>query len=504
MSARPRTRGWEWLLIAALTAGAAFLRWRQLGEQGLWLDEAMAHWMADRPLLAIPGAVLARDTNPPLHHLLLGIWLRAFGDGEGALRSLSALLSTATVPVVYLLARRLLGRAPAVAATLLVVISPFHVRFAQEARMYALLAFNASLALLALAYLLTGDRRRRWWGIFVLFSALTLLSHSTAVLYLFAVNAAVAAAALLARREAGRPALLALPRLRDWLLAQGAIVLIWALWLPSYVVQVRRVDADFWIPAPTLRSVVGAAATMLGYFDSPQWMGLWLAAVVALLLGVVALAHRPALLALVALLVVVPFAAELLVSLRRPIFYPRTLIWTSVPLFVLAAAGLGRARTIAIPSAAAIGVLVAANLVSLQAYYDTFTKEQWREAAAYVAAHVGENDTLLFHAPYVQVPFDYYFSRASSSLANHQVAEHGVPRAETDKMTEADVPALRALVEDAECVWLIYSHEQGGDPTQIVPRVLGEERALRGIAPYVGLELQLYARRGGSPCGPIP
>jgi hypothetical protein len=36
-------------------------------------------------------------------------------------------------------------------------------------------------------------------------------------------------------------------------------------------------------------------------------------------------------LGLLILLLLVPFAGELLVSLSRPIFYTRTLIWTSLP-----------------------------------------------------------------------------------------------------------------------------------------------------------------------------
>jgi mannosyltransferase len=489
---------WEWPLMAALAVVAALLRWLDLCEQGLWLDEAFSVWMARQPVADLLRWIVAIDQHPPLYYLLLNGWLRVAGDGEAAVRSLSALFGTATIPAIYLLTRRLLGVAPAAAAALLLALSPFHVRFAQEARMYTLLTVNATLALGALAHLLTGDRRRRWWALFILFSAATLLSHNTAVLYLLVVNIAMGAAVLLAPQTRG----LALPRLRDWLWAQAAILLLWAPWVPAFVRQARAVDAEFWIQPPTAEAIGDTLKTFVSFHAPAGAVWIWGAAVLALALGVVALARRPALLALLALLMATPFVAELFVSLRRPIFYDRTLIWTTVPLFVLAAAGLGRARAIAIPATVAVGVLLVGNVLSLQAYYEHFTKEQWREAAAFVADRAGENDLLLFNATWAQIPFAYYFDRAGK-----QAPMHGAPVDLFDagilepKMMEDDVPALVATVRDAGCVWLVYSHDWYTDPEKIVPRVLRRELMSRGIRRFVGLELHLYERRGGPSCG---
>lgn len=500
MSAPGRIRGWEWLLLAALTATAALLRWRQIGEQGVWLDEAFSIWMARRPVPDLFHWIVSIDQHPPLYYLLLRGWMQVAGDGEAAVRSLSALLGTATVPVVYFLARRLLGIAPAVAAALLLVVSPFNVRFAQEARMYTLLVFNASLALLGLASLVTGDRRLRWWALHVVFCALTLLSHNTAVLFLLAVNVAVGAAAFLVRRAQA----LDLPRLRHWLLAQAAIVLLWAPWLPSFVRQARAVDNEFWIQPPTARVISDTIRTLISYYAPAGATWIWIAAAAALILAVMALARRPALLALLALLVVTPFAAELLISLRRPIFYDRTLIWTTVPLFVLLAAGLARPRTTAIPAGVAIAALLAGNVLSLRGYYDTFTKEQWREAAAYVADRAGENDLLLFNATWVQIPFEYYFDRSGKATE-----KRGAPVDLFDagilepKMTQAAVPALIETVRGRDCVWLVYSHDWYTDPQRIVPRVLRRELMTVGSKRFVGLELQVYQRRGGPACGTL-
>ncbi len=515
--------GWEWIVVAGVAALAALLRWVEIAQQGLWLDEAFSVWMARQPARDLLHWVSRIDQHPPLYYLLLRGWMLLTGDGEAAVRALSLLFGVATVPVVYLLARRLLAPASAVAAALLLALSPFHVRFAQEARMYTLLTFNAALALLALAHLLTGDRRLRWWVVYVLFSALALLSHNTAVLLPIAVNAAVGAVAALRRParatpvQAARGPVVDAPPLRAWLWAHVALLLLWSPWLPSFVQQARAVDSEFWIQPPTLLTLRDALQTFVSAYAT-RAVAVWVAwgVAAALLLAVAALARRPALLALLVLLVVTPFALELLVSLRRPIFYDRTLLWTTVPLFVLLAAGLApprplrrlpRVGAVAGPllAASALIVLLAGNLRSLQAYFATHEREQWREAAAFVAERAGEGHLLLFNATWVQIPFDYYFDRYGLGLPRHgapvDLFDAGVLE---PRMTEAARPALRQNVAEAECVWLVYSHDWYADPLRIVPALLREEMQPRGSRRFVGLELQLYARRGGAvECGTL-
>ncbi len=499
-----RVRWWEWLIVAALTLVAAWLRLKQLAAQGMWLDEAFSVWMARLPVGELFHWIVRIDQHPPLYYLLLHGWMQAVGDSESGVRSLSALLSAATVPAIYLLARRLLGLPSAIAAALLLAFAPFHVRFAQETRMYALYTFNVTVALLGLAFILSGDGRKRWWALYIVFSALTLISHNTAVLFWVAVNVGMGGASLVARRP--RAGALTLPPLRKWLVAQALIALLWLPWLPSFMQQARAVDREFWIPPPTAATISATVQALVAWYSTPADLYIWAAAIVALLLGIVALRHRPTLLALLLLLVATPFLLELLVSLRRPIFYDRTLIWITVPFYLLLAAGVcdwrGRQVGPTIVSAAAIGLLLFGNLMSLQNYYTSFKKEQWREAAAWLAQRTQPGDMLVFNASWVQLPFDYYFDRYGQ-----EVSKHGAPVDLFDagilepKMTEDDIPRLQELASQANCVWLVYSHDWYTDPQKIVPATLREAMLSRRTERFVGLEIQLYERRGGPTCG---
>jgi uncharacterized membrane protein len=497
-----RVKGWEVALVILITSLAAYLRWHRVGALGMWLDEAFSVWMARQPVDAMLSWIASIDQHPPLYYLLLHGWLH-LGSSESTVRSLSALLGTVTVPVLYLLARRLLGIPSAAAAALLLALSPFHVRFSQETRMYTLLTLNAAVALLALAYLLTGDHRKRWWATYILFTALTLFSHNTAVLFPVAVNAGVGVAALVAKTGRSSPnELQSFPAWQQWCGAQLLILLIWLPWSPSFARQAVAVDREFWIQPPTADTVRQTFNTFISAWLPADAAWVWVAALVALALGVVALWRRPWLFALLVTLFLTPILLELLVSIRRPIFYDRTLIWTIIPLFLVFSAGLSLPRWSALPAATAVSAIIVANVLSLQAYYDTFRKEEWREAAAWLDQRVRDNDLILFNATWVQIPFDYYFDRTAS-----HVTKHGAPVDMFDagvlepKLTEADVPRLQDLTRTYNCVWLVYSHDWYTDPRRIVPRTLRAEMTPRKQQRFVGLEVQLYERRdGGEDC----
>jgi 4-amino-4-deoxy-L-arabinose transferase-like glycosyltransferase len=510
------------LALAALTATGGVLRFHQIDRNGFWLDEAFSVWMAAHPLPELFDWLVAIDQHPPLYYTLLHTWL--WGGDEGAyVRALSALLSTLAIPILFLIGRRLGGAGVGLVAAAIFTFSPFHVRFAQEARMYALLTLCVSLAVLALVHLLTeeipeGRNPRLAWLGYIVFTAATLLTHNTAVFFPLAANLFVLGFWLSRRGGSAQLHELRPPPLRKWLWAQGGVLLLWLPWSYAFVVQSAGVYNEFWIPAPTGETVLNAAKTLLNDFlprtlargiPADPWV--WLGLATLLLLGMVALRKRSAALALLLCLLLIPWVGELLVSLRRPIFYDRTLIWTTIPLYLLLAFGILQLR-FKLLVAAALLLLLSVNLLSLQNYYRTFEKEQWREAAAYMAGAVQEGDLILFNATWVQIPFDYYFQRFYQPRTQPRkssgeqpglppVVQHGVPVDLFDagvlepKMTPADLPRLQELLKGRERVWLVYSHDWYTDPQRLIPAALKRELHYLGAHPFNGLQILEFERR---------
>ena len=123
-------------LVAGVTLLGGGLRILLLGSKGMWLDETFSVWLASHNVGELLRWTATVDQHPPLYYLLLHVWIALRGDSPYAVRLLSVLLGTATIPVIYGIGKRLSDPLMGFAAAVLLAVSPFHIRFAQETRMY--------------------------------------------------------------------------------------------------------------------------------------------------------------------------------------------------------------------------------------------------------------------------------------------------------------------------------------------------------------------------------
>lgn len=162
--------------LGGALALAALLRFAALGARGWWRDEAVTVELLRLPLPDLLRAIPESEGSPPLYYVLAWGWTRLFGDSEVGLRSLSALLGTATVLVVFLAGRELVSTRAGLVAAYLAAASPLLVWHAQDGRAYALLVLLAALSFLFFLRLLRAPSLGNAVG-FGLASALALLTH---------------------------------------------------------------------------------------------------------------------------------------------------------------------------------------------------------------------------------------------------------------------------------------------------------------------------------------
>ena len=136
------------LVVLAVAVSCFGIVGRFAVHRGLWLDEALGVNIARLPLHSLTAA-LRHDGHPPLSYVVLHGWMAWFGTGDVAVRALSGVISVATLPLAYVAGRRLGGQRAAWISVALMSASPFALRYATEARMYALVAFLALAAWLA-------------------------------------------------------------------------------------------------------------------------------------------------------------------------------------------------------------------------------------------------------------------------------------------------------------------------------------------------------------------
>jgi mannosyltransferase len=168
------------LVLAIVCVAGAVLRFATLDGQSLWFDEAVTARLLRMDLAGLLHAIPDSESSPPLYYLLAWLWTHVFGTGEVGLRSLSALLGTATIPVVWALGRRIGGERAGLVAAALIAVNPMLVWFSQEARAYGLLVLLAALAALLWLRALErpGPGRAAAWGVV---AALALATHYYAI-----------------------------------------------------------------------------------------------------------------------------------------------------------------------------------------------------------------------------------------------------------------------------------------------------------------------------------
>jgi 4-amino-4-deoxy-L-arabinose transferase-like glycosyltransferase len=167
--------------LAGLTALGIAIRFATLGVQSYHHDEVIT------VARVLPGSfghmlneVRLSESNPPLYYVLAWGWAKAFGSGEVAMRSLTALFGAATVPVAYAIGRELASRRAGLITAALVAVNPMLIWYSQEARSYSLLVFFAALSLLFFIRALRSGSGRDL-ALWALASSFALCSHYFAV-----------------------------------------------------------------------------------------------------------------------------------------------------------------------------------------------------------------------------------------------------------------------------------------------------------------------------------
>ena len=118
--------------LASLVVGgavAAGVVLQLFSASDLWRDEVLSVNIARLPLGDL-GEALRHDGSPPLYYLVLHGWMEVVGEGDRAVRALSALFAIGSLPLLWVIGSQIGGRRSMVAkaAIVLAATSPHLVR----------------------------------------------------------------------------------------------------------------------------------------------------------------------------------------------------------------------------------------------------------------------------------------------------------------------------------------------------------------------------------------
>jgi uncharacterized membrane protein len=373
------------------------------GWEGSWLD-------AIRLPLTIPTT-----PKPPLSYIITHLFL-PLGEGEFPLRLPALLFATLTIPLTYALGKSLFDRQVGLLGAFLLAIAPLQIRYAQEARMYAMWAFFSLLSLYLFWKAARSREARRW----VLFAVVTILALYTHLFTLLALGVMILFALWLLVRPQTRAQF---PfQARHFIIAIAVILLAYTPMIPFLaegLVSGEGLGGEV-VPDWSL----GALLLALRQFSGGHDLGSVLYALL-LIAAVIVLARKNRwALALAMMWIALPFIIVVSLPFGHNVRIRYFLF--ALPVYLLVVAYGLRAMAQWLVSRAArlrprmnersaevlvsillLGILAVVGATSIAAYYAE-TKQNWRDATRLVCTLAEPGDHVWVRHVYHQVGVLYY------------------------------------------------------------------------------------------------
>ncbi|MBI1281731.1 MAG: hypothetical protein GC179_26635 [Anaerolineaceae bacterium] len=465
---------------------AAALRFHHLGTQSLWNDEGNAYVQATRNFADIASNA-SRDIHPPGYYWLLALWHDLTGSSEVALRSLSTLASILSVAFTFALGKKLFNPAAGLTAATLVALNTFSIYYAQEARMYALLALWGSAGMWALVGLLKNTRTGyilslRWGLVLALINAAGLytqyaypfimLAQGVIFLLWFALSILRRVSTLGTRYSI----------LGTYFASNVVTILLFLPWLPTALRQVTQWPSTGTpIPAGEALGIIGGWFTLgITYEFVPNAINYLPVALLLLLGGLIGWLWLRGKAVLWSTLVpilwaVLPVFLFLALGLFRPANL-KFLLPAQIGFALLMGAGVGGwwalsqrgyrldRITLILTVLQAIWLLI--YLVNgLQPLYGDlhFQRADYRSMVQTITAHPREGDAIILDAPNQEEVFRYYYHGAAPVYP--LPAGLGGDDAQT-------LATVQKIITEHQRIFVLFWGESERDPNHIVENTL--------------------------------
>jgi mannosyltransferase len=494
----------HWLTLFLLLAAGVAVRFLHLVSKPFWFDECFSVEVARIGWKNFLRLLWWREANMSLYYVLLRIWLH-FGQTEFFIRSLSVLIAAATLPANYWLGRLLYDRRVGLIAAALFAFNAYSVRYAQEARSYALFLLLATLSSCFLIASLGEPSRRNRLG-YVLISSLAVYAHFYALLLVVAQWLALRRLGSVDPSSPQRPVQMR----RAWI-AIGVAAL-------PLLVFVAKTGAGpiRWIPRPGVHDV-------LAFYEHLAGGSNWILPVIFAVAGIAAvLPDRKQLWAreqdwdtwriqFLLTWLLFPVLLTVLLSFARPVFLGRYMIFCLPALLILAAAGLARIRQSWLMGAALAGVLLLGGRGILFVYGHDFDYERDASGAAsnFILDHAESGDAVIFHIAETRIPYEFFRTlRAGEDTASPDFTvplgpqilfpRHLAGLDYRDFTGKPTAELLRAAQGGHPRMWVMLMNngsEENPDPTTIMlSRVLPESFPRMQRWTFTKVEVRLYSK----------
>ncbi|GEM_PF-3143573 len=421
-----------YLFFLALLVIGTILRLYNLAEESVWVDEAFTYHYVTLSWADLLN-VLKNDVHPFLFYALTKIVVFFFGFSETVLRALPFLFGSLSIPLLFLLTKKLYDFRTALLSTFFFTLSYTFILYSQEAKMYAQLVFFILASVYTFILFLEEPKTKQlvWYAIS---TALMLHTHILSFIILFLEILTYFTTFYLFKKQK----IFLLERLfnlniiydfKQFISAFLVILLFYLPWFPYFYFQFKRLFLDM-LP--------------LKFAEKFGFNGFYPLAILFLVIGILAIYwifwilsdHKRTLkvqhflkkIHKSSALLIILFISWLIINFIFRKHFFGTLFYIRYTLFLYPFVYIYLARRLLNFRAVWFYALMFLYLIStsfiLYDYYQVDGKEQWREAAQFIEQEAKVNDILIFHTGgHTWWSFSYYYHGNQTQLRLNKESE---------------------------------------------------------------------------------
>ena len=409
-------------LLLLITIIAALLRFYEIDKLSFWQDELFETGFIKVNLKDLVPIILQKDINMLSYDIIVNFWAKLVPSiSEGSLRSLSALFSIASIPVVFLLGKSLSidkkkATAVGLVAAFLVTINAYNIQYAQEFRAYSLVFLLTALS--TFLFIKAVEKNSPiWWIGYSVISAIAIYSHLFAAFILIAQATSLL---FLLRKNIHKVPF-------KGIIASFATIFI--LTIPLIFAAHSQGSAQIaWIQTPTPEAIEAFLTEITGN-QGGLLVALYIYTAIA---GVIIEAIRVNKqgevfskwkLVLIACSLILPVVLTLLISFIKPIFVDRYLLFIMPYLAIFAAYGivsfvdLDKWKSRNFIGVVLLLIFILLSVIGIKNYFSTYQKEDYRGVAKFMS-HNCLNSLILYYPEWVSVReyVPYYNNKLQSQF----------------------------------------------------------------------------------------
>jgi uncharacterized membrane protein len=453
--------------------------------ESAWIDEAYSIVLSKYTVSEIIKGTAA-DQHPPLYYLILHFWMKV-GDGVNHARLLSVIIGLFGVTQTLVFFKSLGGYTIGLLSGILIALSPMHIWFSQEARMYIFLSYF-TIGATHMLWKGINDNRFRWWFLYSLFCLLALYTQYFSIFIIVAHGSWIITEYFCKKTSS---------LIINWLGSSAIVGLLFSPWLPIVIDQSKN-HVLTWITTPSLaqirdvflRIVIGVSVLGVPEYGRSIIL-LFLIVFFSITFFHFSNSTRKDY-SFLAFMSILPFLIITFVSFFYPIFQYKQFIIILIPIIAFISFNIIYGKKFWNLSLLFFVLFFSMTSVIYQAI--SITKDNWEDATYYLQDHIEENDVIFGNPFAISLTFSLYNKSLLSYFEGYPQKYDIISGGWDGEIINKEIAnqLLQATTKNKDRLWLVEFTPEFWDPNHEIEAWLKEKSRLIIEKNFNNIQIKLY------------